>query len=100
MEQKRSSIFRHDCNESQSAYHLHNAATFQKEIQCRVSQPATARQCTRSSPLAPGGTTNRNRPDGGWNATTPFPFIQGTDCCGEVVGLRPGGGKKPESVGD
>jgi NADPH:quinone reductase-like Zn-dependent oxidoreductase len=23
--------------------------------------------------------------DGGWNATTPFPFIQGTDCCGEVV---------------
>ncbi len=24
--------------------------------------------------------------DGGWNETTPFPFIQGTDCCGEVVG--------------
>ncbi len=24
--------------------------------------------------------------DGGWNAGTPFPFIQGTDCCGEVVG--------------
>jgi len=23
--------------------------------------------------------------DGGWNDTTPFPFIQGTDCCGEVV---------------
>ncbi len=23
--------------------------------------------------------------DGGWNAITPFPFIQGTDCCGEVV---------------
>jgi len=23
--------------------------------------------------------------DGGWNAVTPFPFIQGTDCCGEVV---------------
>ena len=23
--------------------------------------------------------------DGGWNAGTPFPFIQGTDCCGEVV---------------
>ena len=20
--------------------------------------------------------------DGGWNKTTPFPFIQGTDCCG------------------
>lgn len=25
--------------------------------------------------------------DGGWNAETPFPFIQGTDCCGRVVGL-------------
>jgi NADPH:quinone reductase-like Zn-dependent oxidoreductase len=35
--------------------------------------------------------------DGGWNEATPFPFIQGTDCCGEVVevaddvnSLRPG----------
>jgi alcohol dehydrogenase len=25
------------------------------------------------------------RKDGGWNVATPFPFIQGTDCCGEVV---------------
>lgn len=25
--------------------------------------------------------------DGGWNEATPFPFIQGTDCCGEVVAL-------------
>ncbi len=23
--------------------------------------------------------------DGGWNESTPFPFIQGTDCCGEVA---------------
>ncbi|MFT5658744.1 MAG: NADPH:quinone reductase-like Zn-dependent oxidoreductase [Gammaproteobacteria bacterium] len=23
--------------------------------------------------------------DGGWNGATPFPFIQGTDCCGRVV---------------
>lgn len=26
-----------------------------------------------------------NKSDGGWNKTTPFPIIQGTDCCGEVV---------------
>ena len=26
-----------------------------------------------------------NLGDGGWNQATPFPFIQGTDCCGEVV---------------
>jgi NADPH:quinone reductase-like Zn-dependent oxidoreductase len=23
--------------------------------------------------------------DGGWNKQTPFPFIQGIDCCGEVI---------------
>lgn len=23
--------------------------------------------------------------DGGWNKATPFPFIQGTDCCGRVI---------------
>ena len=25
--------------------------------------------------------------DGGWNNQTPFPFIQGTDCCGKVVAV-------------
>jgi NADPH:quinone reductase-like Zn-dependent oxidoreductase len=28
--------------------------------------------------------------DGGWSAPTPFPFIQGTDCCGRVVAVGPG----------
>ena len=28
--------------------------------------------------------------DGGWNDATPFPFIQGTDCCGRVVAAAPG----------
>lgn len=31
--------------------------------------------------------------DGGWNETTPFPFIQGTDCCGRVFAVAPGGDK-------
>lgn len=26
-----------------------------------------------------------SKSDGGWNAATPFPLIQGTDCCGRVV---------------
>ena len=30
------------------------------------------------------------RADGGWNEATPFPFIQGTDCCGRVVAVGPG----------
>ncbi|MGB0865424.1 MAG: alcohol dehydrogenase family protein [Granulosicoccaceae bacterium] len=25
--------------------------------------------------------------DGGWNKGTPFPFVQGTDCCGQVVSV-------------
>jgi len=25
--------------------------------------------------------------DGGWNDQTPFPFIQGTDCCGRIVAV-------------
>lgn len=33
------------------------------------------------------GVSTENRSDGGWNAATPFPLIQGTDCCGEVVEL-------------
>jgi NADPH:quinone reductase-like Zn-dependent oxidoreductase len=27
--------------------------------------------------------------DGGWNEATPFPFIQGTDCCGRVIAVAP-----------
>jgi len=29
--------------------------------------------------------TSSGREDGGWNGATPFPFIQGADCCGQVV---------------
>lgn len=29
--------------------------------------------------------TAEQKGDGGWSAATPFPLIQGTDCCGEVV---------------
>jgi NADPH:quinone reductase-like Zn-dependent oxidoreductase len=32
--------------------------------------------------------------DGGWNEATPFPFIQGTDCCGRVVAVAPGGDER------
>ncbi|TFD74693.1 alcohol dehydrogenase [Cryobacterium psychrophilum] len=31
------------------------------------------------------------RTDGGWNGATPFPLIQGTDCCGRVVAVGTGG---------
>ena len=39
---------------------------------------------TASAARAQEGRTEA-KTDGGWNAPTPFPFIQGTDCCGRVV---------------
>ena len=35
--------------------------------------------------------TAAEKADGGWNKATPFPFIQGTDCCGRIVAVAPGG---------
>jgi len=32
----------------------------------------------------------QNIDDGGWNAATPFPLIQGTDCCGRIAEVGPG----------
>ena len=29
-----------------------------------------------------------HKQDGGWNKTTPFPIIQGTDCCGKVIAVH------------
>ena len=36
--------------------------------------------------------------DGGWNEATPFPFIQGTDCCGRVAEV--GAGIDPDLIGE
>jgi NADPH:quinone reductase-like Zn-dependent oxidoreductase len=40
-----------------------------------------------------GGTdatvADADREDGGWNGATPFPLIQGADCCGRVVSVGP-----------
>lgn len=35
-----------------------------------------------------------NKADGGWNETTPFPFIQGTDCCGRIVAVAEDGDER------
>lgn len=46
---------------------------------------SSTREATTASPV--------ERSDGGWNAATPFPFIQGTDCCGRVVSAQEEAGK-------
>ncbi len=37
------------------------------------------------------GVQNSAQPVTGWSGATPFPLIQGTDCCGRVVEVGPGG---------
>lgn len=48
-----------------------------------------------------GGTdatlVDAERHDGGWTGTTPFPLIQGADCCGRVVSAGPG--VAPDRIG-
>lgn len=49
---------------------------------------------TTSTAKAAQTTLSVAKADGGWNQATPFPFIQGTDCCGLVVA---GGSKADEA---
>jgi NADPH:quinone reductase-like Zn-dependent oxidoreductase len=38
-----------------------------------------------------------DRADGGWSGATPFPLIQGTDCCGRIAGV--GRGVEADQIG-
>lgn len=58
------------------------------EINTRVGWYSSS--ITDSTDTVSGNDTTPDLPenDGGWNETTPFPFIQGTDCCGVVAGAH------------
>lgn len=45
---------------------------------------------TQDAAAAVEANANRQTPDGGWGQPTPFPLIQGTDCCGRVVAVAAG----------
>jgi len=47
----------------------------------------------RAAASADGGAATA-RADGGWSEPTPFPLIQGTDCCGRVVEVGRGGDER------
>lgn len=64
------------------------------EINTRVGwYSSTVTTGTEGAATAGEGTTT-DTPDGGWNEATPFPFIQGTDCCGRIVSVGPGGDER------
>ena len=63
------------------------------EINTRLGWYSSA-VTTGTQSLSAGETEQaKAKADGGWNEATPFPFIQGTDCCGRVVAVAPGGDK-------
>ncbi len=58
------------------------------EINTRIGWYSASVSGATEDALAPA--PGASREDGGWNEKTPFPFIQGTDCCGRVVAVGPG----------
>ena len=55
------------------------------EINTRLGWYSSSVTASTSSTANVQETSAEQRSDGGWNEATPFPFIQGTDCCGRVV---------------
>ena len=55
------------------------------EINTRLGWYSASITSSTDAAAAEAETDARARDDGGWDKPTPFPFIQGTDCCGLVV---------------
>ena len=55
------------------------------EINTRLGWYSSSVESSTSSTSESQENQAEQKADGGWNKATPFPFIQGTDCCGRVV---------------
>ena len=64
------------------------------EINTRLGWYSASVTSDTNATAAQQGTSETQKADGGWNKATPFPLIQGTDCCGEVVQVGPGADAK------
>lgn len=60
------------------------------EINTRLGWYSDSVHTDTASAAAAQDASAVDKADGGWNAATPFPFIQGTDCCGRIVAVAPG----------
>ncbi|MDJ1017938.1 MAG: alcohol dehydrogenase family protein [Paracoccaceae bacterium] len=67
------------------------------EINTRLGWYSSSVTGDTSATAALQETQQEQKSDGGWNKATPFPLIQGTDCCGRVV--RAGEGTDPDLMG-
>ena len=55
------------------------------EINTRLGWYSSSVTASTEAAAAAEERAARAKEDGGWDKPTPFPFIQGTDCCGRVV---------------
>lgn len=55
------------------------------EINTRIGWYSESVTTATGAAAQEGARAARQAADGGWDQPTPFPFIQGTDCCGRVV---------------
>ncbi|WP_027259972.1 alcohol dehydrogenase family protein [Leisingera aquimarina] len=55
------------------------------EINTRLGWYSSSVTTDTSATAQEQNVTPEQKGDGGWSAATPFPLIQGTDCCGQVV---------------
>jgi NADPH:quinone reductase-like Zn-dependent oxidoreductase len=63
------------------------------EINTRLGWYSGSVTASTGAAAADAETAARAMADGGWDKPTPFPFIQGTDCCGRVVAAGGAGGQ-------
>jgi NADPH:quinone reductase-like Zn-dependent oxidoreductase len=61
------------------------------EINTRVGWYSSSVTSSTEDGVAAQHSRASEKADGGWNEATPFPFIQGTDCCGRIVEVGAGG---------
>lgn len=61
------------------------------EINTRIGWYSSSVTTGTEDAVAVAANKAAKKDDGGWNEATPFPFIQGTDCCGRIVAVAPGG---------
>lgn len=67
--------------------HVLAAGVNNTEINTRLGWYSSSVTESAESTAGTGESHSQPNADGGWNEATPFPFIQGTDCCGRVVAV-------------
>lgn len=65
---------------------VHAAGINNTEINTRLGWYSSTVTTATSSTAERQEADAEHKADGGWNEATPFPLVQGTDCCGVVVG--------------